>query len=103
MTPKKRKTVIDNVLNQCLQHHFIGVNIDFEDINENSDEYLIQFIKEMAQTFHAKGLLVTQDIMPFNNDYNVSELAKYNDYLFLMAYDEHSSDGKPGPISSQNG
>ena len=99
--PKKRKTVIDNVLNQCLQHHFIGVNIDFEDINENSDEYLIQFIKEMAQTFHAKGLLVTQDIMPFNNDYNVSELAKYNDYLFLMAYDEHSSDGKPGPISSQ--
>ncbi|HUN04334.1 MAG TPA: glycosyl hydrolase family 18 protein, partial [Niabella sp.] len=99
--PKRRKTVIDNVLNQCLQHHFIGVNIDFEDINENSDEYLIQFIKEMAQTFHAKGLLVTQDIMPFNNDYNVSELAKYNDYLFLMAYDEHSSDGKPGPISSQ--
>ena len=100
-SPQKRSKVIQQVLAQCIKHRFVGINLDFESLNENSDEYLIQFVKEFATAFHAKGLLVTQDIMPFNTDYNVKELAKYNDYLFLMAYDEYSSDSDPGPISSQ--
>ena len=31
----------------------------------------------------------------------MQELAKYDDYLFLMAYDEHNSTSQPGAISSQ--
>lgn len=98
---KKRKKMIFQVLAQCLRNKFVGINIDFEDLNESNNEYLIQFVKEISTAFHSKGLLVTQDIMPFNDDYNIKELAKYNDYLFLMAYDEYSSGGDPGPISSQ--
>lgn len=98
---QKRKKVINYVLNECLKHNFVGINLDFESLNEKSDAYLIQFVKEFSEAFHAKGLLVTQDIMPFNEDYNIKELAKYNDYLCLMAYDEYSSDSDPGPISSQ--
>ncbi|MFA6873434.1 MAG: glycosyl hydrolase family 18 protein, partial [Bacteroidaceae bacterium] len=98
--PDKRKKMIQQVLVQCLKQKFVGINLDLESLNENSDEYLIQFVKELSTAFHAKGLLVTQDIMPFNTDYNVKELARYNDYLFLMAYDEYSSDSDPGPISS---
>lgn len=99
--PAKREKVIQSVLSQCLKNDFIGINIDLEDINENDDAYLIGFVKELAQAFHKNGLWVTQDIMPFNTDYNVKELAKYNDYIFLMAYDEYSSDGDAGPIASQ--
>lgn len=39
--------------------------------------------------------------MPFNEDYNYDQLNRYNDYIFLMAYDEFSNDTKPGPVSSQ--
>src|SRR5579875_3619051 len=39
--------------------------------------------------------------MPNNEDFNIKELANYNDYLFLMAYDEHYSSSVPGPVSSQ--
>src|SRR5574344_243384 len=99
--PNKRKTLINDVLNQCLSHKFIGINIDIENLNENSDEYLTAFVKELSQAFHAKDLFVTQDIQPFNTDYNLTELAKYNDYLFLMAYDEHMTMSSAGPISSQ--
>lgn len=99
--PQKRGNVIKNVLRQCIENKFIGINIDLEDLNLKSDELLIRFVKEMSEAFHKNGLLITQDIMPFNTDYNVKELAKYNDYLFLMAYDEYSTDGDPGPISSQ--
>jgi len=98
---KKKKKIIQEVLNQCLKNKFIGINIDFEGLNESKNEYLLNFVKEMADAFHKEGLLVTQDIMPFNEDYDVTQLAKYNDYLFLMSYDEYSSDSDPGPISSQ--
>ncbi len=98
---KKKKKIIQEVLNQCLKNKFIGINIDFEGLNESKNEYLLNFVKEMADAFHKEGLIVTQDIMPFNEDYDVAQLAKYNDYLFLMSYDEYSSDSDPGPISSQ--
>jgi cellulose synthase/poly-beta-1,6-N-acetylglucosamine synthase-like glycosyltransferase/spore germination protein YaaH/peptidoglycan/xylan/chitin deacetylase (PgdA/CDA1 family) len=98
---KKKKKIIQQVLDQCLKNKFIGINIDFEGLNEAKNEYLLNFVKEMADAFHKEGLLVTQDIMPFNEDYDVTQLAKYNDYLFLMSYDEYSSDSDPGPISSQ--
>lgn len=47
--------------------------------------------------FHANGLYVTQAVAPFNEDYDMQELAKYDDYLFLMAYDEHNAgeSGRP--------
>jgi cellulose synthase/poly-beta-1,6-N-acetylglucosamine synthase-like glycosyltransferase/peptidoglycan/xylan/chitin deacetylase (PgdA/CDA1 family) len=45
--------------------------------------------------------LVTQDVSPYNTDYNYKELAKYCDYIFLMAYDEYSDTSVPGPVSSQ--
>lgn len=100
-SPQKRRAVITQTLTQCLKYNFAGINIDIESLNEDSDEYLVTFVKELAAAFHSKGLLVTQDIMPFNTDYNIKELAKYNDYLVLMAYDEYSSDNDAGPISSQ--
>lgn len=99
--PGKRMVIINRVLKECLKNKFIGINIDIENLNENCNEYLTQFVKEMSNVFHANGLLVTQDIMPFNEDYDIKRLAKYNDYLFLMAYDEYSSTSDPGPISSQ--
>ena len=99
--PAKRKAFINNVLNLCLKNKFIGINLDLEELKENSDEYLTTFVREMATAFHSHGLLITQDIMPFNTDYDVQNLAYYDDYLFLMAYDEYSLDSDPGPISSQ--
>ena len=98
---EKRQRLIHTVLNECVQRNFVGINLDLEELKEKTDAPLIQFVKEISEAFHAKGLLVTQDIMPNNDDYNLKELAKYNDYLVLMAYDEYSLSSDPGPISSQ--
>ncbi|HWJ29862.1 MAG TPA: polysaccharide deacetylase family protein, partial [Flavisolibacter sp.] len=97
----KRERLINDVINVLQKNHFIGVNVDFEELQESSDEQLINFQRELYQKLHAKGFLVTQDIVPFNNDYNYEQLAKYNDYVFVMAYDEFSEDTKPGPIAEQ--
>ncbi|MCW3109684.1 MAG: glycosyltransferase, partial [Segetibacter sp.] len=93
--------LINDLIRLLTQNHFDGINIDFEELVEAQNEVLSGFQKELYEKLHAKNLLVTQDIIPFNEDYDYKALAKYNDYLFLMAYDEHSSDGKAGDIGSQ--
>jgi len=99
--PIKKQKLIAQIIRLLQLYKFEGINIDFEELKETSDEYFIQFQKELYTALHANRFLVTQDISPFNEDYNYKELSKYNDYLFLMAYDQHSNDGMPGAICSQ--
>lgn len=99
--PALRQRLIAELLAQCERYDFAGINIDIEELREADNAHLTQFVKETAKAFHAKQLYVTQDIVPFNEDYDVEQLAKHNDYLFLMAYDEHNTMSAPGPVSSQ--
>jgi len=101
-SPAKRKSLTDNLINLLVKNKFQGINIDFETLVESKDEDLSMFQKELYEAFHKKGLIVTQDIPPFNTDYNLRELSKYNDYVVLMAYDLHYETSKPGPVSPIN-
>ncbi len=99
--PPKKERLINDIVKVIQQNHFAGVNIDFEELQEKSDEPLVSFMKELYKRMHSIHLLVTQDVSALNPDYNLRELSKYNDYVFLMAYDEHNSGSLPGPICSQ--
>lgn len=99
--PAKKGKLISSIVRTIQANHFAGVNIDFEELQEQTDEPLVSFMRDLYTRMHQQGLLVTQDVSPFNQDYNYKELARYNDYVFIMAYDEHNSNSEPGAISSQ--
>lgn len=99
--PQKRTHLIQKITQQCQKYHFKGINIDFEDMNLDSDDNLIAFMKELSETFKKNQLLVTMDIMTDNDDYNIPRLNPYVDYFVLMAYDEYSAGSDAGPVSSQ--
>jgi cellulose synthase/poly-beta-1,6-N-acetylglucosamine synthase-like glycosyltransferase/spore germination protein YaaH/peptidoglycan/xylan/chitin deacetylase (PgdA/CDA1 family) len=99
--PKKTDRLINDVVKLLKKNNFQGINVDFEELQEDNNEVLTNFEKKLYNALHAEGFLVTQNVSPFNEDYNYKELARYNDYLFLMAYDQHSESTKPGPICSQ--
>lgn len=99
--PQKKERLIHSLITILEKNKFQGVNIDFEDLTEKSDEDFVNFQKELYERLHAKNLLVTQEVIPFNEDYNYKALSKYNDFLFVMAYDEFSQGTKPGPIAEQ--
>ncbi len=99
--PSKKQKLIQEIANALHKYKLQGINVDFEELDEKGDEALISFQKDLYTVLHAQGFLVTQDIIPEDEDYNVKELANYNDYLFLMAYDEHYGSSVPGPVSSQ--
>lgn len=98
---KKRQKLIDDLIKIIHDYGFVGVNIDFEEISLSTNEPLVAFQKTLYEQMHAQNLLVSQDVIPFNEDYNYKSLSQYNDYLILMAYDQHHSETKPGPNSSQ--
>jgi len=92
---------ISNLIRSLKSYSFQGVNIDFEEIKEKSDEPLAAFQKNLYEKLHAAQLIVSQDISPDNEDYNLEALEKYNDYIFVMAYDQHSESSNAGDISHQ--
>ena len=99
--PKKRDRLIHDIVRLLVKNNFDGINIDFEELQEKKNETLVLFQKQLYEKLHAKGKLVTQDVVPFNDDYNFKELSKYNDYVFVMAYDQYSESTIPGPICHQ--
>jgi len=99
--PQQRTKLIQKLAQQCLKFQFKGINIDFEEMNLDSDENLIAFMKELSDTFKQNKLLVIMDVMTDNDDYNIQKLNPYVDYFVLMAYDEYSADSDAGPVSSQ--
>ncbi len=99
--PAKTTRLINDVIKFLTIYNLTGINVDFEEMQENKNEVLTQFQKKLYTALHEQGFLVSQNVSPFNEDYNYTELAKYNDYLFLMAYDQHSESTKPGPVCSQ--
>lgn len=78
-----------------------GINVDFEELAEKTNEPLTLFQKKLYDALHAKNMLVSMDVEPKNNDYDYNKLADYNDYIVLMAYDESNGSTGPGPIASQ--
>lgn len=99
--PEKRKHIIQQIVDTLTHYQLQGLNIDFEELNESGNEPLTLFQKELYETLHPKGLIVTMDVSPDNEDYDYKSLGMYNDYVILMAYDEFNDNTKPGPISSQ--
>lgn len=83
------------------KYKFQGVNIDFEEIKEPTNEPLAQFQKEIYQALSSKGYIVSVDVEPKNEDYNYKSLGQNSDFVVLMAYDEFSAPNWPGPISGQ--
>ncbi|HYM93482.1 MAG TPA: glycosyltransferase [Chitinophagaceae bacterium] len=101
LNPAKKQKLLTDIVAKLKYYNLQGINIDFEELHGHTIDAMHSFQQELYDTLHKNGLLVTQDIMPDNEDYHVKELARYNDYLFFMAYDQHYATSVPGPVSEQ--
>ncbi len=99
---KLRATFIGSIVKQLNKYKFQGINLDFDDIkNRNAPEF-VKFEQELYNTLHPLGLLVTQNVIPDDEQYNLERLQHYNDYLFVMAINQHTEDSNAGDISNQH-
>lgn len=98
--PAQQK-LIANLISITQKYGYKGINIDFEELNLQDRTSFNAFMKNLYTQFHAKKLIVSQDISPENDDYQPEILQHYNDYIILMAYDQHSDQSNAGDISHQ--
>jgi len=101
INPLRRKKLIDDIVDKLHKYNLQGINVDFEELQEGSVEDMHLFQKELYERLHKESKLVTQDITAGNEDFHIADLNKYNDYLFLMAYDQHYSTSEPGALCDQ--
>jgi peptidoglycan-N-acetylglucosamine deacetylase len=101
LDPVKRNRLLNDVVKKIKQYDFQGINIDFEELEEKSVDAMHLFQKELHERLHKESKLVTQDVPVGNEDFHIADLNNYNDYLFLMAYDQHYAASVPGPLSDQ--
>ena len=81
---------------------FAGICVDFEEPPESSQANLLTFMQELHATFAAENLLVVQAV-PFDDAaWNYKAYSAANDYLMLMAYDQHWTGSDAGPVAAQD-
>jgi spore germination protein YaaH len=68
---KLRTQFINNLATQLTRFKFKGINLDFDNIkNINSTEY-IAFENDLYAILHPQGLLVTMNVIPDDDTYNL--------------------------------
>ena len=99
--PAKQKIFIQQLTDTLLYYHLQGINIDFEELTEPTNEPLTNFQQNLYEALHEHNMIVTMDVAVKNDDYDYKKLSDYNDYLILMAYDQYNKETNPGPVSAQ--
>src|SRR5690242_14023398 len=97
---RTRRRFLDQLEPFLVDNHASGAVFDFEELDAASQGNYLQLLREARQRFARHGWLVTV-AAPVDETWPLRPFAAVADKLFIMAYDEHSNDGPPGPIASQ--
>ena len=84
-TPGAEDLFIKNMLAYVKTNDFDGINIDFEDINQNDKDHFTRFMDKVYEAFHQHGLMVTVDVPPNNNSFDYASLATSADRMIRHA------------------
>lgn len=87
-----RAHMIDQLIQYATEYSLDGINVDFEELGEDTGESFVQFIRELALRCHENNLVLSVDNhvpYQFNSFYNMEEQSAFADYIIMMSYDEH--------------
>ncbi len=79
-----------------------GISLDFEEIPAAAQPAYRQLIASLTAQLHSKGLKLYINTPVGDDDWDLPFMAANSDGLLLMNYDQHESEGKPGPIASED-
>jgi cellulose synthase/poly-beta-1,6-N-acetylglucosamine synthase-like glycosyltransferase/peptidoglycan/xylan/chitin deacetylase (PgdA/CDA1 family)/spore germination protein YaaH len=97
---RARGRFLDQLERFLVVNHASGAVFDFEQLDRAAQANYLQLLREARVRFVRRNWLVTVAV-PVDESWDLRGFAAVSDKLFVMAYDEHSNDGPPGPIASQ--
>ena len=96
----KQKKVIDKLVDWLEKNKYQGINVDFENLEDNDRPRYVNFIRNLHKKLHEKGFELSVDLQIESDISLWDEIAKECDFVVVMGYDEHYLHGDPGPVSS---
>lgn len=108
MALKNQENLVKNLVAAVKKYNFDGINIDLENLAYEDREQLtnlMRLLKENLQSLDcsvsiAVGAIDKPTTLGWKSAFDLKELSNYADFLIIMAYDEHWTNSKPGPIAS---
>lgn len=95
-----RKTFVKSVVDFCLKYGFDGLDMDWEypanrgGVPQDKQNF-ITLLKELSEAFEPHGLLLSAAVSAgkstMDSAYDIPGMAKYMDFINVMAYDLHGS------------
>lgn len=102
-----RKALAKQVADAVMEYGFDGVNVDIENVTEADREAYTDFVRLVREELPSrKEVSVAVAANPkgintgWQGSYDYEALARYSDYLMIMAYDEKSEGDVQGPVAS---
>lgn len=103
-----QKQAIKKLVQISRQDNLLGFQLDFENIDPDDINLYSRFVHEAAKEFHHDGRLLSVAVVPrftgsqpgqWSAAYDYAALGHAADFVTLMAYDNYSRLGRPGPIA----
>lgn len=99
-----RKQLIADIVDYSKEYD--GLQIDFEGVPNSLKKEYLSFLRDLKRKL-PKDKIFSVAIPARTKHYSKSafdyyEIGKVADRVFIMAYDEHWSSSKPGPVASMN-
>ncbi len=100
-SPLERRAMCAALLRAVSDAHADGIDLDLEELPQVLRPDFTSFVGELSAWFHLAGDRVLVDLPVDHAAYDAAQLARSSDWLVLMAYDQHSLAGQPGPIAGR--
>jgi spore germination protein YaaH len=104
---KNRAALAAQVADAVTRYGLDGVNVDIEGLQPSERDAQTDFLRLLREKMPGKEVSIAVAANPsgwtdgWQGSYDYGQLAKYADYLMVMAYDEnYDGDVTPGPVGS---
>lgn len=105
----KRRKLEDEIIRVTEEYNIDGINLDFENMNQEDKDMYSRFVIELAPRLKDLGKTLTVDVTaPDGSEtwslcFDRDVLAKVSDYIVFMAYDQYGTGGnKEGTTAGYN-
>jgi len=96
-----RRNLINDITE--VSYKFDGIQIDFEAIAKSDRYAFLGFLRDLKKSLPVRKILsvaVPPRRMYVDDAYDYSAISRIADRVLVMAYDQHWSTSKPGPVAS---
>jgi GH18 family chitinase len=106
--PALRKQHVAAIVALVRQHHYAGIDIDYEDLRARDRAAFTAFVTELAAALHAHGKVLSVALFakttdagyaPRNVAQDYAAVGRAADQVRIMTYDYHWATSAPGPVA----